>query len=151
MCAHGGNDDGDDEKSNRDDGEGCKHSPRILVVFRACIIDVHSNELEEEVGHCAKVDDLLESEPHALDLQRYTYYGRDHANHVLLPGPVGSQEQYEDRDGNGSASQTALGLLGASHDDQKLDSKAEKEEKIEFQQCDVNLDSQLAPLAQRDA
>ena len=81
-----------------------------------------------------RVEDILYEEPS-------TYDDCNHPQHPLLAREESRKEQNHNVDRNGGDGQPKLRLvfLLTCHDHNELDRETEEEEKIEFQQGDVNL------------
>lgn len=128
--AHANNavDNGEDDEQNGDDGKGgerLSHGNVELAV--SWLVDAH--QLEDEVGETAEVEDE----------------DNGHARLVLLLGEVGGCEQDTDGDGDRGNREGEFGVRGFGNNDDKLNDESEEEEKVEFEERNVNLlDSRLA-------
>lgn len=123
VChADEGIDDGQDnqqDSKHRKGRQALSHGRIDLGV--AGLVDAH--QLEEEVGQAAEVEQD----------------GEGHADLVLVAREEGCREQDEDGYRDGGDGQRELGLGNGDDDDEELDREAQEEEKIELQQCDVDL------------
>lgn len=114
--------DGQDDEDDGEDSKGRQRSLNSLVLLPvARLVDAH--ELEEEVRQAAEVKD----------------HDAAHADLVLATREECGKEQDRDRHGNRQSGQDSLGARRPAHNDEELNREAEEEEKVEFQQCDVNL------------
>ena len=84
---------------------------------------VHSHELEDEVGHGG------ERNNNNTPLAKVR----------LTPSEKSGQEKQNNNDRNSDDGDNILSQAGARHVNQKLYREAEKEEKVELQQRDINL------------
>lgn len=69
------------------------------------------------------------------------YEDGGHADFALLSGKVSGHEENNDGHWNGSDGQAELDVGFFHHDDDELNGEAEEEEKVKFEQRDVNLHS----------
>lgn len=117
-------------RSNRDDQQkqcqNCESRERaanrnVVVLARGC---VHSNELEDEVGHCREVYDD----------------DADLSDVGFAAGKVCGEEEKDDGDGDGGDGEVEFRVGGAGDDDDELDGEAEEEEEVELEERDVDLE-----------
>ena len=72
--------------------------------------------------------------------------GEGHAIDILLARAVGSDVEKHKDDRYAHASEDELAILRVDHDDQELHLESEEEEEVEFEQRDVDLVDEIAPL-----
>jgi hypothetical protein len=124
VCAHARDNDGHDEKENGEHGESGQRLARRLVVNLAVEIgNVHADELEQKVGHGDEVDDD----------------NGNHTSHRLATDPPGGEEEEEKGNDQGDGGKSKFDCLCVFDHNEKLHSKCEKEEEVEFQKGNVNL------------
>lgn len=126
VHADDGVDDGHDDEQNGDDGEGGERLSNGEVRRSAAGL-VDTEELEDEVGETAKVEDN----------------NADHARLVLPLGEESSSNQNGNRDRNGGNRKSEFGIGLDSDDDDKLNDETQEEEEIELEQGNVNLELML--------
>lgn len=116
VHADDGIDDGHYDEQNGDDGERGERFSNGKV-GRSAARFVDAEELEDEVGEAAKVEDD----------------DADHARLVLPLGEECSSKQNGNRDRNGGNRESELGIGLDSDDDDKLNDETQKEEEIELE------------------
>lgn len=144
-CAHGSDDDCDQEQKDGDDGEGRKRTARGQVIGdTARVGTVHAHKLEEEIGKRAEVDGLHQSQLAWCMGSFATYNNGTHAYHTLLLGPVRRQQQEDDCDGNGSNGEVEFGIGSVADNDKELHGESQEEEEIELEEGDVDLEANVS-------
>lgn len=118
--------DGGDKQRNCNDGKHCQGLSRgqVLVDFFHVAFVVHAHELEDEVGHGREVDDDHDC---LTDVRFAT-------------GDKGCEEEEADGHGDGDDCEVEfkVGEVRAN-DNEELYGEGEEEEKVEFEESDVNL------------
>jgi hypothetical protein len=112
--------DGEDDEEDGDDGEGGERLLDGLVVGAP---GPDADELEEEVGEAADVEDD----------------DNDGSRFVLDADEVGGAEEDGDGDGNGDNGEGEFWVVGLGDDDDELDDETEEEEEVELEQGDIDL------------
>lgn len=116
-----GIDDGADQQEDSQHGKG-RQTLAYRHVLSGALVD--TEQLEDEVGQA--------SEKERDDAQS--------ASSILVPGTVSCSKKDENRDGHGSYSGPVFGPAVTANDDDELHRKPEEEEKVKFQQGDVDLE-----------
>lgn len=133
SCAQACRYDGSDEQQDRDDGEDGESlaGGEVFVDLGHVARVVHSDELEDEVGHGGEVDD-------------------DHDGLAVVgfaAGDEGGEEEETDGDGDRDDGEVELKVGEVrTDDDQELHREREEEEEIELEEGDVDLSVRLATL-----
>lgn len=142
-CAHDRVDDCDDDQNNGDDSKYCERFAYSKVMLSSVGVLVHSHKLEDKIRQSAEVEGLHHvSLLHLIIIyfqSRKSYNDPNHAYCTLFSRNVTCQNQNKNCDGDCGDRQCKLGIFLSNNHDDKLDSEAEEEEKVEFKKGDIDL------------
>jgi len=124
VCAHAGDNNGEDEQEDGEHSEGSQGLACWLVVLLAVEVgNVHADELEQEVAHGDEVYDD----------------DGDHASDGFTSDPPSGREQEEEGYDQGDGREGSFDWGRLLDDNEELDCEGEEEEEVELEESDVNL------------
>lgn len=131
-----------DHNQNESDNGEERHGRSSGQVLWECLRGIHSEQLEAEICHGGEEKKLARQlEIISIRLPfSFTYNDDDHPRCGFSSHEPGSTNENDDGHRNGSYRKREFDVHFRRGDqDKELNSEAQEEEEIEFQECDVNL------------